>query len=222
MSRDTLARVLPFVVYMAFLAVEDGMTRLFGSEFDTRWLYPVKVSVVALVLAYFWRRYDELHALATRPALRDGLLALLLGLLVFVVWINLNHGWTVVGAVGQGYNPLDTGRYALPLLAFRLAGASLVVPLIEELFWRSFLMRWLDQREFLSLAPVQVSARALLMSSLVFGFEHHQWLAGALAGLVYAGLYRYRGRLWTAIGAHAVTNLTLGIWVIATGSWQFW
>jgi CAAX prenyl protease-like protein len=67
-----------------------------------------------------------------------------------------------------------------------------------------------------------VGLRALLLSSLAFGFEHGLWFAGLIAGLAYGGLYRWSGGLRIPILAHAVTNLLLGIWVVNTGNWQFW
>jgi membrane protease YdiL (CAAX protease family) len=44
----------------------------------------------------------------------------------------------------------------------------------------------------------------------------------AHAGLAYGGLYMRSGTLWSPILAHAVTNLMLGVWVVATASWSFW
>jgi hypothetical protein len=218
-SRQVLARVAPFALYMAFLAVEQA-ARAWGAElFDLRWLYPVKVSSVLLVLWYYRGEY---HELLERPGLRAILVALVTGVLVFVLWINLDHGWLDLGGAA-GFDPRrPDGEVDLVLAAFRLAGAALVVPVMEELFWRSFLMRWIERPNFLSLPATQVGARAIVISSLLFGAEHSLWFAGILAGLAYAGLYRIYGKLWLSITAHAVTNLILGLWVLRTGVWQFW
>jgi CAAX prenyl protease-like protein len=104
----------------------------------------------------------------------------------------------------------------------RLAGAALVVPVMEELFWRSFVMRWIDRPRFLEVAPGAVTLKALAISSVLFGFEHHQWLAGIVAGLAYGELYRRAGNLWAPVIAHAVTNALLGAWVLGTQSWHLW
>jgi CAAX prenyl protease-like protein len=93
---------------------------------------------------------------------------------------------------------------------------------MEELFWRSLVMRWLEDTDFAALNPAQVGFRALLLSSLAFGFEHSQWLAGVLAGIAYGWLYQRSGNLWVAVVAHATTNVGLGLWVLATGAWYFW
>jgi len=69
---------------------------------------------------------------------------------------------------------------------------------------------------------VRNGVRALLISSIVFGIEHGLWLAGIIAGLAYGWLYIRSGNLWLPIFAHAVTNLLLGAWVLATGQWHFW
>jgi uncharacterized protein len=98
----------------------------------------------------------------------------------------------------------------------------LLVPLMEELFWRSFLMRWLEQAVFEGVNPQRVGVRAVLLSTFVFTLAHTLWLAAAIAGLVYALLYIKTGKLWVAVIAHAVTNTALGVWVVMTGNWQFW
>jgi CAAX prenyl protease-like protein len=188
---------------------------------DTRWLYPAQVGLVALALAVFWRRYDELRPDGPVPP-GHWALGVVAGAVVFLIWIQLDFGWTVIGELDPGFDPRDDGRVNVVLAAFRLMGAALVVPVMEELFWRSFVMRWIDRPAFLSVDARGVSARAVLLSSAVFAVEHHQWFAGLIAGLAYAWLYRVTGNLWIPVLAHAVTNGLLGIWVLFTGAWQFW
>jgi CAAX prenyl protease-like protein len=109
-----------------------------------------------------------------------------------------------------------------PLAVMRLAGAALLVPVMEELFWRSFVMRWIHKPDFLKVVPAEVGIKALAISSVLFALEHHLWFAGLLAGLAYGWLYRRSGNLWVPTLSHAVTNAALGIWVLYTGNWQFW
>lgn len=215
-AHASVPRIVPFALYILFLAAGPLFT-----GFDTRWLYPVQVGLVALALAYFWRRYEELPRLR---ALSGGhcALAAVVGFFVFILWIQLDTGWMMVGDAGAGFDPRDDGRINMPLVLSRLAGAALVVPIMEELFWRSFVMRWIDKPAFLLLSPAAVSLKALMVSSVVFGFEHHLWFAGIVAGLAYGWLYRVSANLWVPVIAHAVTNGLLGIWVLYTQSWQFW
>ena len=98
----------------------------------------------------------------------------------------------------------------------------MLVPVMEALFWRSFLMRWIDNPDFEQVDPAEVSPKAMVLSTLVFMLAHTQWLGAVVAGLAYAWLYRYTRSLWAPIVAHAVTNGVLGGWVVLFGNWQFW
>ena len=109
-----------------------------------------------------------------------------------------------------------------PLIAVRWLGAALLVPVMEELFWRSFLMRWVQAPTFEGVDPRRIGPKAVLVSTVVFVLAHPLWLAATVAGLAYVLLYRQTGKLWPAVIAHAVTNGALGIWVVMTGQWQFW
>ncbi|MDP1619732.1 MAG: CAAX prenyl protease-related protein, partial [bacterium] len=108
------------------------------------------------------------------------------------------------------------------LVFFRLLGMVIIVPVMEELFWRSYLLRRIDAEDFLARDPRRASVYAILICTVLFASEHHQWFAGLLAGLVYALVY-IRGRnLWLPIISHTVTNAALGWWILATDHWQFW
>ncbi|MEW5967897.1 MAG: CAAX prenyl protease-related protein [Pseudomonadota bacterium] len=213
-------RSLPFGLYIAFLAIE-GLLRLWAPDFDVRWVYPVKAGLAALALAALWRHYVELKT--DGLSLRHAFLSVVVGAVVLVLWVNLDAGWMLMGELGEGYNPAnDAGGIDWTLVAFRIAGAALVVPLIEELFWRSFLQRWIQQDDFLGLNPARIGVRALLIASVLFAVEHLQWFAGLVAGLAYGWLYIRTRTLWAPILAHAVTNGGLGLYVVATGQWRFW
>ncbi len=213
-------RSLPFGLYIALLALE-GLLPGWAPGFDVRWLYPVKAGLVALALAVLWRHYAELRSFGL--PFKHLLLALAVGVGVLVLWVNLDAAWMLVGEMGKGYDPTDTsGNIDWLLVAFRIAGAALVVPVMEELFWRSFLQRWVQQSDFLALDPARIGFKALLIASALFAVEHVQWLAGLVAGLAYGWLYIRTRNLWAPIAAHAVTNGGLGAYVVATGHWGFW
>lgn len=213
-------RSLPFGLYIALLALESVLPG-WAPDFDVRWLYPLKAGLVALALAVLWRRYTELKSWGL--PLKHLLLSLAVGIVVLVVWVNLDAGWMLMGEPGEGYTPTDeAGRIDWLLVAFRIAGAALVVPVMEELFWRSFLQRWVQQPDFLTLDPARIGLKALLIASALFAVEHLQWLAGLVAGLAYGWLYIRTRNLWAPIVAHAVTNGLLGAYVVTTGQWSFW
>ncbi len=219
LNRAAWIRILPFAAYMLFLVVADVLERLGMAPGPLRWLYPVKIGVVVLLLALFWRQYHELKPLRLR--LPAALTAVVTGIVVLVLWVSLNAGWMTIGAA-PGFDPRDAGRIDWVLVAIRIAGAALVVPVMEELFWRSFLMRWIVHPDFEAVETSQLGLKSFVITVLLFGFEHNLWLAGIVAGAAYSLLYMRHRNLWSPILAHAVTNGLLGGWVLITGNWSYW
>jgi CAAX prenyl protease-like protein len=222
-DRAAVARALPFAVFMLLLGMRSLAPADGSWGFDPRWLYGVTVLVVGALLLFFRRDYGEL-ARQNLPTARETLLAVAVGLAVFALWIRLDAPWMTLDlGDAPGFVPVDAaGAPIWPLIALRWIGAALLVPVMEELFWRSFLMRWLQRPDFLALAPQAVGLRAIVLATFVFVLAHTLWLAAAIAGLAYAWLYVRSGRLWVPVIAHAVTNGVLGVWVVASGNWQFW
>ncbi len=230
LRRAVLVRVVPMLVFMAWLALRGQLGTASAPAvqgqgawwFDVRWLYGVQVAAVAVLLLGWWRHYGEFTR-QRLPSAREWALAVVAGLAVFAAWIHLDAPWMTLGSPSAPFVPrLVDGRLDWSLILMRGAGAVLVVPIMEELFWRSFLMRWVDDARFEVVQPESASIKAIVLSTFVFVLAHTLWLAAAVAGLVYAWLYRSTGKLWVAVVAHAVTNAALAAWVIHTGQWRFW
>jgi len=221
--RDAIARTLPFFLFICVLALRGALpaSDLGRPGNDLRWLYGVQAAVACGALFLLRSYYREL----ARPRFAPGplLLSVLAGGAVFVLWIAPLPGWAHLGAPAASFIPLDaTGALRWDLIAMRSCGAVLVVPVMEELFWRSFLMRWIDKRNFLALEPRTASITAMLGSSAVFALAHDLWLCAFCAGLVYAQIYRRTGNIWYAVVAHAATNLMLAVWVVCQSAWTYW
>jgi hypothetical protein len=214
-----LARVAPFAIFIALMALHPLLVR---AGADVRWLVVARGAAAALALAFYWRDYVELAAPRTRVPFSEWVLAVGVGLAIFFAWIVLDRPGIAFGTA-RGFSPLtDEGAMRWPLALARLCALALIVPVMEELFWRSFLMRWIAARDFLSVDPKTIRAGAFVISSALFASEHAMWLAGLAAGLAYAWMYRRTGNLWIPIVSHAITNGTLGLWILATGNWRFW
>lgn len=214
-----LVRTAPFALFIALVALESFAGDRLG---DVRWLTVLRPVVVAVLLAFLWKHYEELHRL--RVARRHLVLAAGLGIAVFAAWIVFDRGWAVVGSPRGGFEPLDDqGRLDFTLAALRLAGFGLVVPIMEELFWRSFLLRWIEApRDFLALDPRRAGFLAFALSSILFASEHALWFAGLVAGISYNLCFMRSRNLWACVLSHAITNTTLGVWILATGNWRLW
>jgi len=199
---------------MPFLAVlaTSLVTGAFSSSLDK--LYWLRI-VVALGALYGSRRY-----LRTELQLSVSWHAPLLGALVFVLWLWL----TPYDAYAARALSTELARLASPARALwltaRVLGTVAVAPLVEELAFRGFLQRRLHSRDFDTLPYTRVGIAGVLGSSLAFGALHPSWFLGAAAGLAYALCTRTKAGLSNAIAAHAVTNLLLAAWALASSRWD--
>lgn len=228
MNKDAWPRILPFAVFMGFIGVQEGVQFLVEkgivalSEQQLLYLYPLKALVVFALLIFFWRRYAELRFTDFR-ALPHTFLSIVVGLLVFLLWINMDWDFATFGQ-SAGFDPTllaDPATRSL-LITSRIFGAALVVPIMEELFWRSFLLRYIVDADFGKVAIGVFTWPSFLITIILFGLEHNLVLAGMMAGLAYNLLLYYSRSVAQCVLAHAVTNLVLAIYVLQTGNWQFW
>lgn len=225
---DKYPRVAPFMLFMAFIGVEEGIRFLAAkgyiglNERVLLSLYPVKTVVVGLMLIAFASRYPEMRF---RDILKPAhtFISIFAGVFVFVLWINMDWPFATFGS-SQGYNPLAVESNTLGnfLVSSRLIGAVAVVPFMEEIFWRSFLIRYSISKDFDKIPVGQFTWGSFLAITFLFGLEHNYYLAGMMAGAVYNLLLYYTKSISQCIMAHAVTNLALGVYVLQTGKWQFW
>ena len=205
----TAAYLLPLLVLVAAAMVTTALS----SGFDA--LYPAKILVATTVLTCFLSVYRSIPW-------SWSWLAALNGVVVYAIWLSLeglatSDGTQLSNAL-QELSPLWRNVW----LGFRVAGSVLVVPLIEELAFRGYLMRRLTSAEFDSISYRQASWMAVFVSSVLFGLLHGRWFAGTLAGLCYAMAARRRDMLCDAIVAHCVTNGMIAVHVLVTGTWQLW
>lgn len=184
--------------------------------------YLLKVSVVtaALVAAGAARR-------DITPSLRGLLPGVAAGLAVFVLWIGVDR-WVPYPHLGSrvGFNPfaaLPEPAWAAPaFVAVRFYGLVLMVPVMEELFMRSFLLRYFTNLRFHEVPVGTYSAGAFGIVAALSAASHPEWLVGALAAAAYALLLTATRSLFVVVVAHAVTNAALGVYVLRTGDWKYW
>jgi len=153
--------------------------------------------------------------------------AFLVGLFVFVAWITIDK-WVPYPHLGErvAFDPftaLTPPRWhAAVFLIVRFYGLALVVPVMEELFMRSFLLRYLTDPDFARVPIGAFSTTAFWIVAGLSAMSHPEWLVAAVASCAYALLLKRSGSLFAAVAAHALTNAALGTYVVLTGDWQFW
>lgn len=202
--------VAPFILFI-LLTLPQGWF-----ENGVVWVYPLKVALVTGVLLSLRGHLPDL-----RPA--GTVLALLVGVVVFVVWI-VPEGWYPLLGESSEFDPFANigGPWVYAWIAVRLLGAAVLVAIVEELFWRGFLLRWIIKGDFRSVPLGAFTWTSFLVTSALFAVEHNRWLVGLLAGIAYNLLIYRTKSLGACILAHGVTNFLLGVYVLGTGKWGFW
>jgi exosortase E/protease (VPEID-CTERM system) len=144
------------------------------------------------------------------------------GFLGFVIWLIAAHWLLRPAPAPQELMVLTPLQHAGWIVA-RVATAVLIVPIVEELAFRAYLLRRLINSDFETVPYASVHWGAIAGSSVVFGISHgSMWLPAVVVGVLYAVLLCKTGRLGEAVAAHAVTNALLAAVVLSLGQWQLW
>jgi exosortase E/protease (VPEID-CTERM system) len=210
----TVAHLAPLMAIVA--------ASMIGAAFSAGPFDPYYPARVVAAVAAFWacRRADAYRLAGWTWAWTP----VAIGAVVFGAWMLLepaDPGGSRSAAIARGLGRLPPAA-AGAWLAARVVGSAVTVPIAEELAFRGYLARRLVRADFAAVGPGQVTALALLVSSLLFGAMHGRWLAGTLAGLAYGACYLRRGSVADAAIAHATTNALIDARVLATGDWSLW
>lgn len=230
------ARAIPYILFV--LPIYLGGK--FGPE-SYYWVYFGRTLLGALLIWIIWPLVKELRFAFSWEAV-------VVGVAVFAMWVGIDPlypgtfdllqpvgGWLKQFGLGflagdgtkpPEWNPFthfgDGAALAWFFVIMRILGSSLVVPALEEVFFRSFLYRWIAKPDFQSLPLNYFAWKPFLINAVLFGFIHNEWLAGILCGFAYQWLVLRKNRLGDAMTAHAITNCLLGLWVVWRGAWNFW
>jgi len=216
-STSWIGYVAPIAV---FLIMTAGLEAYFPKYYV--WLYILKVVLVSATLVAFRTTWRDI-----RFEPRVLVPAVLVGAVVFVEWILVDKITPRLAILGgrAAFDPFATlHESALRglFLAFRFFGLVLMVPVMEELFWRSFLLRYFTNENWAALPIGEFSRTAFAMVAVAFGLAHPEWLAAIFCAVAYGLLLRQTRSLLACVVAHATTNLALGIYVLLTRQWHFW
>jgi CAAX prenyl protease-like protein len=146
---------------------------------------------------------------------------------VFAIWVGLDGLYPRLSEPDASWNPGkrygEGSALAWLYVVARIGGSSIVVPPLEEVFYRSFLYRVFVKTDFRAMPLGQFHGLSFVVTSAIFGLLHpDRWAAAILCGLAYQWLVIRKNRLGDAMTAHALTNFLLGLWVVWKGAWSFW
>ncbi len=220
--RKLVSYAAPMLLFVLLLGAGDALKNtgaafwLAAPEF---WIYPLQTLLCAALLIYFRRDYEWRRC-------RRPLFALGAGLLVFFLWVAPQQFFGFPPRE-VGFNPdvlaVEPALY-WTTLALRFLRLVVVVPLVEEIFWRGFLLRYLIAEDFESIPFGTFSWLSFAVVTLAFGLSHSMadWPVALVTGALY-NVVAYRTKsLPACVLSHALTNFALGCWIVATKQWGFW
>jgi uncharacterized protein len=234
--------LLPFVVYMLVGTIEparpiDGEPESAAAVLGLieyrhyPLVYTLKLVLTIAAIAFVFPGYRQFPRRLTAWAFVTGVVGT-------AVWIalaewqiersvlaQLGLDWITGTGVRAGFNPLaeipESRSMAYGFLAVRFLGLALIVPLIEEMFLRGFLMRFFVHNDWWTV-PIGVVNRAALAAGTVVPMLLHpgELLAAAAWFSLVTLLMLKTKNIWDCVVAHATTNLLLGIYVVTYDRWH--
>jgi len=226
-AKPVTARVVPFLFFLALTFCQGK----FGAA-SAYWFYLAKTLTGAWLI---W----EMRPLVSEMRWAISWEAIFVGVGIFAVWVGISGDWTTQNSLwvklGIAHPPAKPAVLWNPneqfgsgsalaglFIVTRILGSTFVVPPLEEVFYRSFLYRYIADQNFLAVPLNKFLPWPFLATVAVFGFSHNEWLAGILCGAAYQWLVVRKNRLGDAMTAHAITNFLLGVWIVWKGAWHFW
>lgn len=236
-----LVFLLPFVVFMLVGSFEpappkpgDDATAKPASTFGIAipysaypLVYTLKIGLTLAAMAYVWPGYRQFPW-------RFGWLAIVVGIFGTAAWIALatfQHefiaaklGWDFGMGKRSAFDPLtqlaNHRAWAYAFLAIRFFGLVIVVPVIEEFFLRGFAMRFVMAPDWWKIPFGGASRLAIIVGTGLPVLMHPQEaLAAAIWFSAVTWLMLRTRNIWDCVGAHALTNLLMGVYVLASGNW---
>lgn len=243
--RDDIAYVLPMFTFLAFTWAGTNWKHLYPHS------YVAKVIATAALLVLCWRYYTRIRWNHWWLGIIVGVIGIVQWV-PMQLWLQKHVAFfapTYVCAthpeithkgpdactickqplVPDAFDPFAPGVFASAGSAWafvivRVIGAVLVVPVMEELFWRDFLWRQIIAPNDFKLSGVgEFEWPAFLIVPIVFALVHgNWWLTSIVWALMIGGLLVYTKSLGACIIAHATTNLLLAGYVLKWKDWAFW
>jgi CAAX prenyl protease-like protein len=214
----TAAHVAPFFAFVGIMAMERALS------VRPQIAYPIRFSLVWVLVLLLSRPY--LRQLPSRPAASIGI-----GAAVFVIWVGPDllfdyrqssflFNNSITGSPASSI-PVELRRQTW-FVIIRTFSCTVLVPIVGELFWRSWLMRWLIDREFLKQPLGRYDTQAFWITAILFASEHGPyWDVGLVTGVIYNRWMVKTRNVSDCILMHSVTNGILCGYVILSGRWEF-
>lgn len=220
----------PLAVFLGVMM----LGQLLGGIFDGRaywvfskpqyWVHPAQIVICGALLFRWWRLYEW------RPPACVAF-TVFMGILALVLWVSplayLVEHFHPKSARVPGFDPAFFGASGWPYylnVGCRFVRLVIIVPLVEEIFWRGFLLRWLIDSDFTKVPIGTYQPKSFWVVALLFMLEHTppDWPAALLTGALFNIVAMRTRSLSSCVLVHAVTNFLLGVYILCTGKTGFW
>ncbi len=152
--------------------------------------------------------------------IKFSLVPIFLGLFITFIWITLPLPQTSDLDLNS-FLTIDL-TYAYLWIAIKVIGSCLLIPIVEEVAFRGFLLRFLIQRKFEQVPQGTFQFGSCFITALIFGLLHQHLWAGILTGIILNLSLYYRKSLFDSIICHSTANAALAFYIIYTSHWQYW
>jgi CAAX prenyl protease-like protein len=221
-NQKLLAYTLPMALFLGLLAIDSALKKIGGAFWLSSpkyWIYHTQSVLCAGLLLWFRRDYEL-------GRFRRPVFVVATGVLVFVLWISPQLFFNFAPRT-IGFNPnlfATQPTFYWLTVSLRFLRLVIVVPFVEEIFWRGFLLRFLIDDRFYRVPVGAFSWVSFATVSLAFGFAHSvpDWIAAIITGMIYNVVVYRTKSLISCVVVHAITNLLLGLWIMRTEQWGFW
>jgi CAAX prenyl protease-like protein len=226
--RPDFVMMAPFMAYLVLLPLGDLVPKAY-----LPWALAAK-GVGGLAIFWLLRRHMPPLGRAHWPV------AILTAVAATVLWVGGQHLFNHLDLFGKSLGDRffllpgarDVADPRIGISAFswwsqvtlRLAVTAITVPIVEEIFWRGFLLRAFINWDRFETIPLGTFAwRAFLGTALLSVVQHpDNWGVSIFCWLLYNGVMYWKKSLLCLMIVHGLTNLLLYTYVIKTGDWQFW
>ncbi len=220
----------PLAVFLGVMAFAQLLSGLFdGRAFwvfskSQYWMHPAQVLICGALLFHWWRHYEW------RPPTHV-LFTVFIGLLALALWVSplayVVESFHPASKRTPGFDPAFFGASGWPYflnIGVRFVRMVIIVPLVEEIFWRGFLLRWFIDSDFLKVPFGTFQWKSFSIVTLFFMLEHTppDWPAALLTGVLFNFVAIRTRSLSSCVLVHAITNLGLGLYILQTGKTGFW
>lgn len=215
---DDAAYLLPFFVFLLFTWAGGNWPKAYPV------FYAIKAVAAGALLIWLWPRF-------TRIRWDYWWLGVIAGIIGIFQWVPmqlwLQTHFQFFRPTGEAFNPfasIEPDWLCWSWIVVRILSASVVVPFMEELFWRDYLWRRVIAPNDFKLASIgEWDWKAFVIVSLAFALVHgNWWLTSIVWGFMVGGLLLYTKSLGACIVMHATTNLLLAGYVLVWRDWVFW